>query len=64
MVLSIGILDTFQVKVLHSKEVVAKIKYIPTCTHKKICPLCIFTVILFYLDVVIRESENATIKTV
>ena len=52
---SIAVLDTFQIKFLHRREVVAKkIKYIPICTHKKTCPLYIFTVILLHLDVVNR----------
>ena len=43
---------TFQVKFPHSREVVAKKKEEEICTKTR--PMCMFTVISFHLDVVVR----------
>ena len=56
-------IDTFQMKFLDSREVVAKkIKYVPICTHKKKTSSNMhFTVICVHLCVVIRECEIVTL---
>ena len=50
----IAIMDTFQVKFLHSRKVV---KYIPICTQENSSNMH-FTVIFVHLDVVVREGNG------